>query len=430
MIIREQRLPKFSLKTSSFICFLIGFPITLITVNMILVTKREFPHLQNIYQNIDGKLSEICELFLHTIPNQTFAKQFEHYSTENHHLLNKWTPMSNCKFPLNTLKYSFWSSEEEINFPIGFAFAVYEDIDRIARLLRLLYRPHNLYCIHVDRSTSDEFYQSVIHLASCFGSNVQVINRSQSITVKWGYFSVLDSFLKCTQLMLNNTEVDWKYVLNTNGKELPLRTNWELVKALKALNGANVIGGTMKNGPKGRIPKRKPSFNVTWVKGSFLVALRREFVQYIHTNPKPIELLNILKGEEHLRKIPDEMFFSTLAYNPQLNAPGGCKEFHSPKDNDPSTRFVSRYVVWKPKYCATGKRYHTICMLGVQHLYNLSRSEEFFANKFYTGFYDTAYDCLEYWILKKMKNEYLTGRVDATFNVQFYSELYCSRNHN
>nr|CAH8832055.1 unnamed protein product [Trichobilharzia regenti] len=108
--------------------------------------------------------------------------------------------------------------------------------------------------------------------------------------------------------MLNNTEIHWKYVLNTNGKELPLRTNWELVKALKALNGANVIGGTIKNGPKSRIPKRKPSFNVTWVKGSFLVALRREFVQYIHTNPKPIELLNILKGEEHLKKIPMKCF--------------------------------------------------------------------------------------------------------------------------
>nr|CAH8832052.1 unnamed protein product [Trichobilharzia regenti] len=123
---------------------------------MILVTKREIPHFQNIYQNIDGKLSEICELFLNTIPNQTFAKQYEHYSTENHRL-NKWISMGNCKFPLNTSKYSFWSSEEEMNFPIGFAFAVYEDIDRIARLLHLLYRPHNLYCIHVDRSTSTNF---------------------------------------------------------------------------------------------------------------------------------------------------------------------------------------------------------------------------------------------------------------------------------
>ncbi|CAH8459463.1 unnamed protein product [Heterobilharzia americana] len=282
------------MKKSHFKFVLIGFPIILFITNMIIPVKYEYRPFGSVYQNLDRKLTDICEAFLHTTPNQSFAQQYAHYSTHSH-LLYKWNTFNDCKVFQDSLKHLSWSSREESSYPIGFAFTVYEDIERVARLIRLLYRSHNLYCIHVDRKASDEFYQSVIDLANCLGSNVQVITRSDSVSVQWGYFSVLDSFLKCTQLMLNNTKIKWKYVLNVNGKELPLRTNWELIKALKSLNGANVIGGTIKNGPKKRIPLRKPSFHVTWIKGSFLVALRREFVKYVHTNPKSIELLTILK---------------------------------------------------------------------------------------------------------------------------------------
>ncbi|CAH8446868.1 unnamed protein product [Schistosoma turkestanicum] len=425
MIILNTIFRRLFVKRLHYICLFIL--IVIIVLNKIVDNKRdEWSILDNkilAYQNLDVKLTKICESFINTEPNQTFAKQYEHYSTEQH-LLYQWKSLNDC-----TIFQKLWISKEELNYPIGFAFAVYENIDRVARLLRLLYRPHNLYCIHVDRNASDRFYQSVVDLAKCYGTNVEIIKRSQSVSVKWGYFSVLDSFLKCTQIMLNNTKIDWKYVMNINGKELPLHTNWEIIKALKALNGSNIVGCTIKNGPKKRLPSRKPSFNVTWIKGSFLVALRKEFVSYVHTNPYAIELLNILREEQHLMKIPDEMFFSTLAYNPQLSAPGACQDFYPPNENDNQSTFVSRFVIWKPKKCVTGKRYHTVCMLGVQHLYNLTKRQEFFANKFHTGFYDAAYDCLEYWILKKMRNERLTGRLDSTFNPQFYAELHCSKNH-
>ncbi|CAH8471159.1 unnamed protein product [Schistosoma rodhaini] len=430
MIIMNIISRRLFIKKLHYICLFILFVIIIFnkTINNKIDNLSTLHNRSLTYQNIDLELIKICETFLNKEPNQTLAKQYQYYSTKQH-LLYQWKSINDCNIFREPLNYLLWMNKEELNYPLGFVFTVYENIERIARLLRLLYRPYNLYCIHVDRNTSNEFYQSIIDLAKCFGNNIEIIQRSQSVSVKWGYFSVLDSFLKCTQIMLNNTKIQWKYVMNINGKELPLRSNWELIKALKALNGANIIGCTIKNGPKKRIPRRKPSFNVTWIKGSFLVALRREFVSYVHMNPNSIELLNILREEQHLMKIPDEMFFSTLAYNPQLLAPGACKEFYPPNENDNHSTFVSRYVIWKPKRCATGKRYHTICMLGVQHLYNLTKRQEFFANKFYNGFYDSAYDCLEYWILKKMMNEHLTGRLDPTFNPQFYAELHCSKNH-
>ncbi|TNN11844.1 beta-1,6-N-acetylglucosaminyltransferase 3 [Schistosoma japonicum] len=430
MIIINQLLRKLIIKRLHYTCIFIL--VVIILLNKLLVNKRNEVSTTSynpaIYRNLDMTFTQICESLLNTEPNQTFAKQYEQYSTKQHYI-DQWKALNDCTIIRNSFKYLLWSNKEELDYPIGFTFTVYENIERVARLLRLLYRPHNLYCIHVDRKASDDFYHSIINLARCFGKNVEIIKRSQSVSVKWGYFSVLDSFLKCTKIMLNNTKIQWKYVMNINGKELPLRTNWELIKALKALNGANIVGCTIKNGPKKRVPRRKPSFNVTWIKGSFLAVLRREFVTYIHTSPYSIELLNILREEQHLKKIPDEMFLSTLAYNPQLQAPGACKEFYPPNENDSQSTFVSRFVLWKPKQCVTGRRYHTICMLGVQHLYNLTKRQEFFVNKFQNGFYDAAYDCLEYWILKKMQNERVTGRLDPTFNAKFYAELHCSKNH-
>ena len=135
---------------------------------------------------------------------------------------------------------AIWSSEEEIDFPLAFVVMVYEDAQQVARLLRLIYRPQNVYCIHVDKKSSDEFYERMIELAECFGSNVFLIEDEKRIDVQWGYFSNLQPTLLCEQRLLRFKQVSWRYVINTNGKELPLLTNWELVKVVKALNGSNM----------------------------------------------------------------------------------------------------------------------------------------------------------------------------------------------
>ena len=39
---------------------------------------------------------------------------------------------------------------EEQEFPLALSILMYKDVEQTERLLRAIYRPHNVYCIHVD----------------------------------------------------------------------------------------------------------------------------------------------------------------------------------------------------------------------------------------------------------------------------------------
>ncbi|KAH8851519.1 7-methylguanosine phosphate-specific 5'-nucleotidase [Schistosoma japonicum] len=53
-----------------------------------------------------------------------------------------------------------------------------------------------------------------MELATCFGSNVILVNRSESINIHWGYYSLLEAFLLCADKLIKNTDYMWKYLLN------------------------------------------------------------------------------------------------------------------------------------------------------------------------------------------------------------------------
>ncbi|CAH8454137.1 unnamed protein product [Schistosoma rodhaini] len=321
------------------------------------------------------------------------------------------------------------STVEEKQFPLAFSLAIHRNIKQAARLLRLIYRPHNLYCIHVDSKSPRAFYDEVMELARCFGSNVMVVNRSESVNVKWGYYSVLEVFLLCAEKLINNTEIIWKYILNVSGQELPLRTNWELVALLKAMNGSNIVENLgPKHNPE-RWPIKNLTFPIIWSKGSFYMALRRDFVHFYQNDPKANEILGVLKAEKNLLKHPDELFFSTLNYNPLLGAPGACNETYLTSDLDMRVAYIGRYVKWANRPCKRGKIRNGICLIGISILPSIPKRMELFANKFSENFEPIAYDCTENYIMEKVLAEMRTNQLSPNFNVSFYSQLYCSQDH-
>ena len=159
---------------------------------------------------------------------------------------------------------------EEENFPIAYSLVVYKDLEMVERLLRMIYRPQNRYCIHVDSSSSQEYFSTVQAIAACFPDNVFMSSRR--IKVRWGTFSVLTPELICMQDLWDmdknksssssrstaatgncqdgdiakRKRKKWKYFINLTGQEFPLRTNHELVKILKAYKGANNGDGTRR----------------------------------------------------------------------------------------------------------------------------------------------------------------------------------------
>lgn len=162
-----------------------------------------------------------------------------------------------CLFQVNaTHWYMPTNQEEETEFPLAFSLVVFTDSERVLRLIRAIYRPHNYYCIHIDRKSSSAFVRQVECLRNCRGltRNVHFVESADRIDVQWGRISVLDADLTCARILLERVQARWKYWINLTGHEFPLRTNWELVRALRLLNGTNLVEAIHQRRNMERIP--------------------------------------------------------------------------------------------------------------------------------------------------------------------------------
>ena len=150
---------------------------------------------------------------------------------------------SNCGNFISNRGYVMSSlTQTEAEFPIAYSILLFKDPEQAEILLRAIYRPQNVYCIHVDKKTNNDTYRAMEGIANCFDNVFMARTR---IDVQWGKFSVLEPDLICMEELLHRNK-KWKYFINLTGQEFPLRTNYELVRILKAYNGANDIEGTIK----------------------------------------------------------------------------------------------------------------------------------------------------------------------------------------
>ena len=131
-------------------------------------------------------------------------------------------------------------SQLEADFPIAYTIAVYKDIEQAERLLRLLYMPQNLYCIHIDISAPSIYHKAWQSITKCFPN---VFIASKLANVEWGRMSVVEAYMNCMQDYVRKYRGKWKYNINLTGQELPLKTNYQIVRILKLANGTNLING-------------------------------------------------------------------------------------------------------------------------------------------------------------------------------------------
>ena len=127
---------------------------------------------------------------------------------------------------------------------------------QVERLLRAIYRPQNVYCIHVDLNSPAEVHAGMLSLARCF-PNVFIASKLEYVV--YAGFSRLQADINC---MSDHVKRDdrWRYLINVAGEAFPLRTNAEIVKILKIYNGANDIEGVY-----GRRIKRFRYCCVMWI---------------------------------------------------------------------------------------------------------------------------------------------------------------------
>ncbi|XP_041363211.1 beta-1,3-galactosyl-O-glycosyl-glycoprotein beta-1,6-N-acetylglucosaminyltransferase-like [Gigantopelta aegis] len=287
------------------------------------------------------------------------------------------------------------ASKEEEDFPIAFSIMVYKHAEQVERLLRAIYRPYNVYCVHVDKKSPDVFMDAMKSIARCLPN---VFIAPISLDVQWGEYTVLEADLICMDSLLQR-KVLWKYFINLTGQEFPLKTNYELVQILKRYRGANDIAGGYKGTYKYRWKDiEHVPYGIIPKKGPVHITASRGFVEHIRRNKKALDFLEWVKGTD----VPDETYFASMNYNPHLKIPGTYKgdvSHHRPA-------WFTRLKIWEDwaKPCF-GKFVHHICIFGVGDLPRLTTIPHLFANKFHYDFQPLVLDCLQEWYFKKVEAE-------------------------
>lgn len=312
-------------------------------------------------------------------------------------------------------------SKEEEDFPIAFGIRMHWKVAMVERLLRAIYHPQNVYCIYIDKKSSQEIHRAMRGIAKCL-PNVGLATHTDfyiygSITAVWGD-------LQCMRDTIN-TRVRWKYYINLAGQEYPLKTNLELVRMLKLLNGTNDIESyplprqfnhriqyhhQMANGiwsVNYRMKKQPfvyPNYpNITFRKGCSYNTFSRAFVNWTLNDPFPQAFISWANDTDS----PDEMVWATLNSLPE--APGGYPIYIT----QIAKTFLSREIVWQwgSGYCQ-GKLIRHICIFSYKDFAWLAKRWEFFANKFDPQYDHFILDCLDTMLQKRETEADPTSSLD------------------
>ncbi|XP_020640402.3 beta-1,3-galactosyl-O-glycosyl-glycoprotein beta-1,6-N-acetylglucosaminyltransferase 3 [Pogona vitticeps] len=306
-------------------------------------------------------------------------------------------------------------SKEEEDFPIAYSMVVHEKIEMFERLLRAIYAPQNIYCVHVDKKSPKAFQEAVLAIASCF-ENVFLASRQE--TVVYASWSRVQADLNCMEDLLRSN-VPWKYLLNTCGTDFPIKTNAEIVQRLKLLKGRNNMESERPStGKQNRwkyhhdvtdsvvqsaTEKRPPPQSSPMFTGNAYIVVTREFVQHLFEDPTAKQLLEWCKDTYS----PDEHLWATLHRMPGVP---GSVPFNAKFDLT-DMNAIARLVKWvysegdvskgAPYPPCTGVSQRAVCVYGVGDLHWMLAQHHLFANKFDPQVDNNAILCLEEYLRHK-----------------------------
>ncbi|XP_077870453.1 beta-1,3-galactosyl-O-glycosyl-glycoprotein beta-1,6-N-acetylglucosaminyltransferase-like [Saccoglossus kowalevskii] len=288
-------------------------------------------------------------------------------------------------------------TKEEEDFPLAFGILMYTSAHQVEQLLRTIYRPHNIYCIHVDRKSPAVLHRAMESISGCF-DNVFISSRLEKVI--YASVSQIHAEMNCQRDVLKRNK-KWKYFIYLPGQEFPLKTNLEIVKILKELRGQNDINIVMEvpterliyrhtfvNGLIRRTSIRKTEICPlkTIKKGTVHTSLSREFVEFLHNSDIAKRFLMWLNDT----KSPEEQFFNSLAYLDE--APGGPGPVKLERPFNALSRITAWYNHSTPCH---GQYVRNVCVYSWRDLSWLVTQPHLFANKFNVKFDSLVLECLE-----------------------------------
>lgn len=348
--------------------------------------------------DIDGRKKELQVLLASKIRKNILSADFYVNATKD------------CASYINKRGFiTEYLSQEEKDFPIAYSMVIHEKIEMFERLLRAIYAPQNIYCVHVDQKSSPDFRAAVKAIVSCL-PNVFIATRLEKVV--YASWSRVQADLNCMKDLLNS-HVQWRYMLNTCGTDFPIKTNAEMVRILKGLNGRNSMESESTNDyKKGRwqfhhnvtdtvirtdVKKSPPPISSPMFSGNAYFVVSRAFVNHVMTDG---EVQKLLEWEKDTYS-PDEHLWATLQRMPAV--PGSLPANDKYQTSD--MQALARVVKWSylagdvkrgaPYEPCTGEYRRAVCVYGAGDIQWLLKQQHLLANKFDPEVDDVAIRCLE-----------------------------------
>ncbi|XP_053277813.1 beta-1,3-galactosyl-O-glycosyl-glycoprotein beta-1,6-N-acetylglucosaminyltransferase [Pleuronectes platessa] len=308
-------------------------------------------------------------------------------------------------------------SQEEEDFPLAYSMVVHHKVQNFERLLRAIYAPQNIYCVHVDKKAKSSVLFAIWAITDCF-PNIFLV--SQPVDVVYAAWSRVQADLNCLA-DLYNSSTQWKYVINLCGQDFPLKTNLEIVRTLRSLRGGNsleseeisagkvwrvtnshkIIDGRIQGTGKAKEP---PPFNITIMSGNAYFVVSRGFIRSVLEDRRVLALMEWAKDTYS----PDEFLWATIQRMPGV--PGSTWPHRKYDITDVNA--IARLVKWQwhegsqdspdavyPE--CHGSHVRSICVNGAGDLQWMLKQHHLFANKFDIDTEPVAVYCLEKYLRKR-----------------------------
>ncbi|KAM5304010.1 beta-1,3-galactosyl-O-glycosyl-glycoprotein beta-1,6-N-acetylglucosaminyltransferase 7-like [Glossophaga mutica] len=297
-------------------------------------------------------------------------------------------------------------SAEEGNFSLAYVMTVHKELAMFVRLLRAIYAPQNVYCVHMDERAPKKYKSAVQTLVSCF-ENV-FISSKRGKGAPPGFVR-LQADLNCMEDLVHS-RFQWNYVLNLCGQDFPIKTNKEIIHYIRSKwNGKNITPGviqpaktksTTSQSQPGSTPEasvyvspnkgfeEEPPHNLTIYFGSAYYVLTREFVQFVLTDARAKDMLQWSKALQS----PERHYWVTL--NRLEDAPGATPNAGW-EGNVRATK--RRSEEGDAHDGCKGHSDQDSCVYGPADLPRLALSPSLFASKFESSTEPLVVACLERW---------------------------------
>uniref|UniRef100_A0A2K5HNT1 Glucosaminyl (N-acetyl) transferase family member 7 n=1 Tax=Colobus angolensis palliatus TaxID=336983 RepID=A0A2K5HNT1_COLAP len=280
-------------------------------------------------------------------------------------------------------------STEESDFSLAYIITIHKELAMFVQLLRAIYVPQNVYCIHVDEKAPKKYKTAVQTLVNCF-ENVFISSKKMA----YAGFTRLQADINCMKDLVHS-KFQWNYVINLCGQDFPIKTNREIIHYIRSKwNDKNITPGVIQPphiksktsqshlefvpeenvyAPPNNRFKDKPPHKLTIYFGSAYYVLTRKFVEFILTD---IRAKDMLQWSKDIRS-PEQHYWVTL--NQLKDAPGATP--HAGWEGN------VRAIKWKNEEGnvhdgCKGRYAQDICVYGPGDLPWLIQSSSLFANKF------------------------------------------------